>query len=113
MRYLALLFVFWASMAYAQLFLPGTEDIPQMEGLKKVEETASFDNPSERMVLIGAETIATKEEILKFYKQTLINLGWREVSFDTFERGTDTFSIEIIPLVDKNQIQFRLSQSNS
>lgn len=102
------LFVFpvWAQ------FLPGTEDIPLMDGLVNVEETASFDNPSERMVLISAETKLSSQKVFSFYKQTLSNLGWQEVKPNSFKRGSDSFFIEIVPSSSMKQVQFRLSQSN-
>ena len=112
MRYCAILLLCWIMPALAQSFLPGTEDIPLMNGLIQVEETASFDSPEERMVLIGAQTNKTRAEILKFYKQTLINLGWQAKKEGAFERGSDSLFIEITPNGKANQIQFRLSQRN-
>jgi len=110
MKYGLIGLLLWALPVFAQTFLPGTEDIPLMEGLMNVEETASFDNPSERMVLISAETSLTARSVFRFYSQTLSNLGWQEISPHFFKRGNDSFVIEI---GDQNQIQFRLSQSNS
>ena len=112
MRYFSILLFCWILPVFAQSFLPGTEDIPLMNGLTQVEETASFDNPAERMVLIGAQTNKTRAEILKFYKQTLINLGWHVQNEGKFERGNDSLFIEITPSGKVNQIQFRLSQRN-
>lgn len=110
-KWLVLLFVLITFPVWAQ-FLPGTEDIPLMDGLVNVEETASFDNPSERMVLISAETKISAQKIFSFYKQTLANLGWQEIKPHSFKRGNDSFFIEITPTPSINQVQFRLSQSN-
>ena len=110
-KWIVLLFVLMTFPVWAQ-FLPGTEDIPLMDGLKNVEETASFDNPSERMVLVSAETRLSSQKISSFYKQTLNNLGWQEVKPNYFKRGNDSFFIEITPSSSINQVQFRLSQSN-
>ena len=109
MRIVIFLLTFWIFSVSADSFLPGTEDIPLMEGLKKVEETASFDNPQERMVLISAKTDLSQKSVFNFYSQTLKNLGWNEEKPHYFTRGNDSFTIEIL---DHNQIQFRLSQSN-
>ena len=111
MKKLLLLFCLFTFPVGAQ-FLPGTEDVPLMDGLESVEETASFDNPSERMVLISAETKLSSKKILSFYKQTLNNLGWQEIKPSHFKRGNDSFFIEITPSSPMNQVQFRLSQSN-
>ena len=113
MRYFVALFCFLSCAAFAQNFLPGTEDIPLMDGLKDVEETASFDSPTERMVLLSAETTLSAKQIFGFYQQTLTNLGWQQKKEGYFERGTDSFLIEIAPNGKKNQIQFKLSQSNA
>lgn len=104
--------LFWIFPALAQSFLPGTEDIPLMDGLVQVEETASFDNPSERMVLISAETTLPRGRVLNFYRQSLKNLGWQTKNGRLFLRGNDTFEIEITPVQKKSSIQFRLTQSN-
>lgn len=113
MRYCFFLFFLLSILpAFGQSFLPGTEDIPLLDGLRQVEETASFDNPSERMVLISAQTQLSRHEVLTFYRQTLANLGWKEKSSGKFERGNDTLFIEITSDGKRNQIQFRLSQRN-
>ena len=109
MKKWAILFVFWFFPVLAQTFLPGTEDIPLMKGIKNVEESASFETPSERMVLIEAETNLPQKTVFNFYQKTLKNLDWKETKPGYFERGKDSFSIEITP---HGQIQFRLSQSN-
>ena len=112
MKVFIFLICFLILPAAAQTFLPGTDDIPQMAALQNVEETASFDNPAERMVLVGAETALSSKKVLQFYKEALTNLGWVEKRAGKFERGTDSFSIEITPNGKLNQIQFRLSQRN-
>ena len=113
MRYCFVLLLWWMIPALAQSFLPGTEDIPLMNELTQVEETASFDSPAERMVLISAQTKKNKNDVLKFYKQTLTNLGWQIKNNNQFERGSDSLVIEITPNGKVNQIQFRLSQRNT
>ena len=109
MRYWGIALLFWVWPVLAQTFLPGTEDIPLMKDLTNVEETASFDNPSERLVLISAETKIPPKSVFQFYSQSLGNLGWQEIKPHFFKRGNDSFTIEI----NQNQVQFRLSQSNS
>ena len=112
MKFLPLLILFWIFPVLAQVFLPGTEDIPLMNGLQQVEETASFDNPDERMVLISAETNLPPKKIFEFYQESLKNLGWGEQKIGQFKRGNDFFSIEVTPTQKTSQIQFRLSQRN-
>jgi len=106
------LFLIWIFPVMAQSFLPGTEDVPLMNGLTQVEETASFDTPSERMVLIEAQTSYPAQKILRFYKKNLLNLGWQTTDGRLFQRGSDSLSIEIIPGDKGRIVQFKLSQTN-
>ena len=112
MKCLIFLIGLWIFPVMAQDFLPKTEDIPLMEGLTHVEETASFDAPAERMVLLTAQTSLAPKKVEKFYEQTLNNLGWIQTAPNTFKRGNDSFSIKISPKGKTTHIQFRLSQQN-
>ena len=105
MKYGLITFIFITFPVLAQTFLPGTEDIPFMKGLEQVEETASFDSPEERMVLVNAQSTLSSLKIFRFYSETLKNLGWSERKTGIFVRGNDSFSIEIIPDGKNNQIQ--------
>ncbi len=113
MRIWAFLFtICFSGVVLAQSFLPNTGDIPLMDGIEQVEELASFDQPNERMVILGAKTTKTKQDIFAFYHQSLINLGWQAVSAGHYTRGTDSFTIEVTAVGTENRIQFVLSQSN-
>ena len=112
MKYVSLFLMIWALPVMARNFLPGTEDIPLMKGLSRVEETASFDTPSERMVLISAQTSLSPNKVESFYRQTLSNLGWVEVKPNGYKRGNDTFYLEISSRGEMSYIQFRLGQNN-
>lgn len=112
MKYWVCLILMWILPVMAQNFLPKTEDIPLMDGLTQVEETASFDTPAERMVLISAQTKLPPKKVEAFYRQTLVNLGWTQTAPNVFERGSDSFSLKISPKDQKTLIQFRLSQRN-
>ena len=112
MRTLCFLLLFWAFAVKAQDFLPATEDIPLMSGLYQVEETATFDSPSEKMTLISALSNEKSEKIQKFYHQVLTNLGWRSVRNNHFTRGHDTLTLELTPMDKKISIQFTLVQKN-
>ena len=55
MKFLTFGFVLlFGGIVFAQDFLPATEDIPLMDGFYQVEETATFDSPSEKMTIISA-----------------------------------------------------------
>ena len=112
MKILSLILLVWILPAGADDFLPGTEDIPLMDGLEQVEEDASFDAPEERMVLVNARTTVPPVRVSLFYRKALKNLGWKEVKRDQYERGSDSFKIQIVPHGRSSHIQFRLSQEN-
>lgn len=104
--------ILWASMVCAQDFLPATEDVPLMQGLYQVEETATFDSPSEKMTLISAASHEKPEQIKRFYRQVLTNLGWVVVRDNNYKRGNDTLSLELTPTGKETILQFTLVQKN-
>ena len=83
-----------------------------MKGLYSVEETATFDSPSEKMVLISAQTKKTQKQVKDFYRQTLTNLGWSFLRDNHYVRGLDTLSMELTQKSDVLTIQFTLVQKN-
>ena len=95
----------------AQDFLPATEDVPLMDGLYQVEETATFDTPSEKMTIISALTHKTPQQIKSYYRQVLTNLGWTARKDTDYIRGSDTLTLEITQ-GSKTSIQFTLVQKN-
>ena len=95
----------------AQGFLPAAEDVPLMDGLYQVEETATFDSPSEKMTIISALSQKKPAEITRFYHQVLTNLGWTALKNNHYARGSDTLTLEITP-GKENTIQFTLVQKN-
>lgn len=104
--------LFVSTTTMAQSFLPATDDIPLMKGLYSVEETATFDSPSEKMVLISAQTKKTPQQVKDFYRQTLTNLGWTVSGDNHYVRGLDTLSMELTQKSDVLTIQFTLVQKN-
>jgi len=104
--------ILWASVVCAQDFLPATEDVPLMQGLYQVEETATFDSPSEKMTLISAASHEKPEKIQRFYRQVLTNLGWVVIRGNDYKRGNDTLSLELTPTGKETILQFTLVQKN-
>ena len=112
MRFLAFIFTFlWIGLVKAQDFLTSTEDIPLMDGLYQVEETATFDSPSEKMTIISTISKKNASEITRYYRQVLVNLGWTAQNNNHYVRGADTLVIEITA-GKENSIQFTLVQKN-
>lgn len=104
--------LFVSTTAMAQSFLPATDDVPLMKGLYSVEETATFDSPSEKMVLISAQTDKTQKQVKDFYRQTLTNLGWTVSGDNQYVRGSDTLTMELTPKDSILSVQFTLVQKN-
>ncbi|HYE50559.1 MAG TPA: hypothetical protein VEB20_13280 [Azospirillaceae bacterium] len=71
-----------ASPALAQSspqgFVPGAEDLPLMPGLEaRAEEALVFDKPDGRIVQAAASGPADPAQVLRFYADTLPQLGWQ------------------------------------
>lgn len=82
MRQLLLVMVVVAAplAAHANGFVPGTEDLPLMPGLVSITSSAVvFDNPEGRIVDVSARGKVTRYHVIRFYTQTLRQLGWRHV----------------------------------
>ena len=111
-KWLICLLLFVSSNVGAQEFLPATDDVPLMKGFYSVEETATFDSPSEKMVLISAQTDQTEKQVKDFYRQTLMNLGWTLSGDNQYVRGSDTLTMELTPKNSALSVQFTLVQKN-
>lgn len=111
-KWLMALGLFVVATAWAQGFLPAMDDVPMMEGLYSVEEIATFDNPSEKMVIISAQTDKAAKEVKNFYRQTLTNLGWSYLRENNYVRGSDSLTLELTPDSKVTNIQFTLVQKN-
>ena len=52
-------------------------DVPIMQGWQIEPELGfAFDSPNGRIVMIFASTEADEDDIMEFYDQTLLQLGW-------------------------------------
>lgn len=74
----------------APSFFSSIQDVPLMNGLEELtDQTVSFDKPEGRII----ESVAriqfqsvSAEDVTKFYKTTLPQLGWSPLSENSFER---------------------------
>ena len=79
---------------YADDFLTGTEDVPLMSALTLLDdETFDFDTEDGRLYFSKATTSIDSEKVLKFYRETLPQLGWKEDEFKNFVREDDVLRI--------------------
>ena len=67
-------------------FMEGLEDFPLMEGLIQLkDETLAFDSEKGRIVELYADSQSSnKTQIIKFYKETLPQLGWKQKDRNNF-----------------------------
>jgi hypothetical protein len=63
--------------AWAQGFVPGTEDVPLMPGLiVQANSGVVFDKPQGRIVEAKARGRLKRAQVREFYAATLPSLGW-------------------------------------
>ncbi len=83
------------SLAAADTFIFGFEDLPLMEGLTQVaQDSVLFDTPQGRIVQASAVGTVTKESVLTFYDLTLPQLGWVPVAQAVYQREGETLRLE-------------------
>lgn len=79
----------------AERFFEGIDDLPLMPGLtEKPSELSTFDTAAGRIVARAAQGAVTREAVLRFYADTLPQLGWRPVSAGVFTRGLEKLQID-------------------
>ena len=113
MRGLATLFTILAVLsapANAQDFVPGFEDLPLMRGLAAIAGTGHvFDSPVGRLVESHATGAVTRADVVAFYRESLVALGWSETGPGQFRRENEILRIEITGRNGDLQVLFRLT----
>ncbi len=94
-------------------FLPGTEDIPLMDGLTVSEDGAfDFDTPGGQILNVTATGTKTPEQIQSFYAETLTALGWRETGRNgvtEYQRDGDILQVSITSEAGETTASFSLT----
>lgn len=81
--------------AFADSFVAGTEDLPLMPELEPVAGSAmSFDKPQGRIVEAQAKGQVTRAAVLRFYSQTLPQLGWRPAGRNAWRREGEKLQLD-------------------
>ena len=84
---LSILTISLPALAQTPQFFSTLPDIPVMLGLEEIAgETISFDKPQGRIIEISALTSQTPQAILRFYKDSLPQFGWVQISQKEFFR---------------------------
>ena len=88
-------------------FLPGTDDIPLMDGIALSDTTDfAFDTPAGQILMFDGRTERTPAQIRAFYDKTLTALGWSLVKRDFYGRGTDELRLSF---PGKGQVRFDIT----
>jgi hypothetical protein len=110
---LVLTILFLMAEATAQgSFFSAIDDLPLMEGLNEAEDgTMVFDSSSGRIVEALSNGMVTRQRVIKFYSETLPQLGWLEISPGQFVREYETLKIEFptSPVGKELNVLFMLS----
>jgi hypothetical protein len=84
-----------ATVFAADLFVPGTEDLPLMPGLTPVANSSLvFDKPEGRIVEAAAAGKVTRAAVEKFYAATLPALGWEKSGAWSWRRENESLKID-------------------
>ena len=92
------------------VFVPGTEDVPLMEGLQPIEGgMMQFDSPSGRIVESLAYAEFSMDVIRKFYSETLPALGWTQSKQTYYIRNEERLVLELWVEQGFSMVRFRLT----
>jgi hypothetical protein len=76
-------------------FFEGLDDLPLMPGLaERAAERSTFDTPTGRIVARGADGAVSRDAVLRFYGETLPQLGWQPRAGTVFTRNGEKLQIE-------------------
>jgi hypothetical protein len=95
LRRLAFLLLLAPAAALADDFVPGTEDLPLMPGLRPVVGSSLvFDKPQGRIVEAQTHGPVSRGAITAFYTATLPQLGWKEEGADAWRRDGEELHLD-------------------
>ena len=95
-------------------FVTGMEDVPLMSDLQDVPEAAViFDKPAGRLIEAYAEGNVETAAVIKFYRETLPQLGWSieaaKGATGVFFRESERLEIHVLEGTDRRTVRFVLS----
>ena len=71
-------------------------DLPLMPGMAEMPDAGvSFDKPEGRIVEVYAQGAGTAEEVLRFYRRALPQLGWKAAGPRRFHREGEVLDLEV------------------
>ena len=71
-------------------------DLPLMPGMAEMPDAGvSFDKPEGRIVEVYAQGEGTEDEVLRFYRRALPQLGWEAAGPKRFRREGEVLNLEV------------------
>ncbi len=71
-------------------------DLPLMPGMAEMPDAGvSFDKPEGRIVKVVAQGEGTADEVLRFYRRALPQLGWEAAGPKRFRREGEVLDLEV------------------
>ena len=99
MQFISVLFFiqFSAHVIAQGSFSDAIDDLPLMDGLiESASETVVFDSSSGRIIKALSTGNVTRQQVMSFYRETLPQLGWKEISVGHFLREEEVLKIEFL-----------------
>lgn len=91
-------------------FVSGIADLPLMDGLEEVEESAMvFSTPEGRIIEVTARGAVTREAARAFYESTLPQLGWDRQGAEAWRREKEILRLNMDERDEGLVIQFSLT----
>lgn len=73
-------------------------DVPVMEGLAELPESALlFDKPAGRVAEVTAKGLVKKAAIIRFYDETLPQLGWSVIGSGVYSKEGEKLMLIFLP----------------
>lgn len=105
----ACLFAWLTAVAAAEAFLQAIPDLPLMEGLSELQnEGLVFDKPDGRIIEAYARGQVQSEAVLRFYEQTLPQLGWQAIEPQAWRREGERLDIAVTQEAPYTLVRFVL-----
>lgn len=106
-----------ASLAVAQDFVSGIEDLPLMPALTETEEgSLVFESATGRYVEVYAVGDVKPGDVTGFYGESLPQLGWQQAGPTIFRRDGELLMIEYLKSADPGAmltVRFALSPTSN
>ena len=93
-------------------YLASLEELPLMPGLTELADRGvDFDSPEGRIVEAYAQGPVARDDVLRFYAETLPQLGWAPVQPGLFRRDNEELRVDPVSAEDPTRLTVRFALS--